>query len=257
MTAHNGFRERLLAREALIGTFCKTPSHIIGEVLGKTELDCVCLDAEHAPFGRTELDVSVSALRAASMPSIVRVPHATPESVLNALDCGATGVMAPHIRTPDEAARLAHSAQYGQGRGYAGSSRAAGYTTRSMSEHLAKSARDTTTIAQIEDLEALEHLDDIAKVEGIDCLFVGRIDLAVAMACAPSEPPVVDAVRAICRAGLDADRRVGMFVADLDEIPMWLDQGASLFILKSDHSFLLEGAEALRARFDTAAKGRS
>ncbi len=246
------FRSRLLAGEPLIGAWVKTPSHIVAEVLGLTALDCVCLDAEHAPFDRAAIDTSLAALRAASMPGLVRLPHASSEHVLNALDCGATGVVAPHIRSVDEARALAQMSRYGPGgRGYAGSSRAAGYTTTSMSENLQRGNDNTAVIAQIEDLEALDAIHDIAAVEGIDCLFIGRIDLTVALgASTPTQDAVVEAVERICAAASQAHRRIGMFVSDLAEIPKWRALGASLFILKSDHTFILEGAKVLRSAFD-------
>ncbi|MEE4210562.1 MAG: aldolase/citrate lyase family protein [Parvularcula sp.] len=246
------FRDRLLSGEALIGTWAKTPSMISAEVLGRTPLDCICLDAEHAPFDRADLDAGILALRSQSMPALVRVPALSAEHVLSSLDCGATGIVAPHVRSAADAAALAKMCHYGAGgRGYAGSSRAAGYTTKAMADHLVDSRAETTVIAQIEDLEALDDLDAIAQVEGIDCLFVGRIDLTVAMgAASPKDAQVVEAVESICAAGVAADRRVGMFVGDLDEIPRWINAGATLFILKSDHSFLLEGARSLRDDFD-------
>ncbi|MEM8771181.1 MAG: aldolase/citrate lyase family protein [Pseudomonadota bacterium] len=246
------FRKRLLAGEPLIGTWVKTPSHIVADVLGLTPLDCVCLDAEHAPFDRIAIDASVASLRAAGMASLVRIPHLASEHVLNALDCGATGVVAPHIRSVEEGQALAAMSRYGAGgRGYAGSSRAAGYTTRAMAENLRRGNEETAVIAQIEDLEALDAIDDIAAVEGVDCLFIGRIDLTVAMgAASPNDDGVIKAVEKICAAGKNAARRVGMFVSDVAEIPKWRAAGASLFILKSDHSFILEGAEKLRQDFD-------
>ncbi len=246
------FKDRLLSGDPMIGTWAKTPSMISAEVLGRTSLDCVCLDAEHAPFDRTELDAGILALRSEGMPSLVRIPSLAPEHVLSSLDCGATGIVAPHVRNAADAKALAKMCHYGAGgRGYAGSSRAAGYTATKMDEHLSKSSTGTTVIAQIEDLEALDELDEIARVEDIDCLFIGRIDLTVAMgAASPADAQVVEAVEAICAAGKAADRRVGMFVGDTQEIPRWIEAGANLFILKSDHTFLLEGARRLRDEFD-------
>ena len=248
----DGFRKRLLDGEALIGTWVKTPSHIVCDVLALTALDCVCLDAEHAPFDRGDIDAGLAALRMASMPALVRIPHASPEHALGALDCGATGIVAPHIRSANEAAALAKMCRYGPGgRGYAGSSRASGYTTSPMAENLRRGNELTTVIAQVEDLEALDDIEDIVAVEGIDCFFIGRIDLTVALgAQTPNDNAVVEAVQKICDAARNASRRVGMFVGDLSEIPKWREAGASLFILKSDHAFILEGAKALRDQFD-------
>lgn len=243
------FRQRLLAGETLIGTFVKTPSPIVSEVLALTALDCLCLDAEHAPFDRISIDGAVAMARAGGMPTLVRVPVASPEHVLNALDCGATGVVAPHIRSVAEAEAFARSCRHGAGgRGYAGSSRAAGYTTRTMGDIIARATAETVAIAQIEDPEAVEAIDAIAAVPGIDALFVGRADLTVAYgATSQDDPRVVDAVERICAAGLRHGRRVGMFLARPGDVPIWRDKGASLFLLASDHTFLLDGAARLIA----------
>ncbi len=250
-TPHANFRQRLLAREQLIGTYLKTPSPIVCEVLGLTPLDAVCIDAEHAPFDRLVLDSCVQTLRAACMPSLVRIPSVAPEQILNALDCGATGVVVPHVTNAKQAEDIARASRYGAGgRGYAGSSRAAGYTTKPMAQHKADSEKDSIVIAQIEDIEAVNSIADIAAVEGIDCLFVGRIDLTVAYgAASPDDPKVVAAVERICEAGSKAGKTVGMFVANVDEVSKWQTQGASLFLLSSDHGFLLSGAREMATRF--------
>ena len=145
-------KARLAAGELILGTFVKTPSPIVVEVLALSPLDCLCLDAEHAPFDRAAIDACVLAARAAGMEVVVRVPSAAPEHLLNALDCGATGVVVPHVRSAEEAHAVVAACHYGAGgRGYAGSSRAAGYTSVPMSQHRANSAARTVVIAQIED----------------------------------------------------------------------------------------------------------
>lgn len=244
------FRRRLLAGDPLIGTWVKTPSSIVCEVLGATDLDTVCLDAEHAPFDRLQLDGCLSVLRPADMPALVRVPSAAPEAILNALDCGATGVVVPHVKSVASAEAVARAARYGAGgRGYAGSSRASGYGAVPMADYLAQAAAETTVIAQIEDLDAMDVLDEIAAVDGIDSLFIGRIDLTVAMgAASPADPAVLDIVETICAAGRRAGRAVGMFVPDIAEVPRWRDAGATLFLLGSDQGFLKAGAQNLVAQ---------
>ena len=138
------FRDRVRSGEPLIGTWIKTPSPMVSEVLGGSELDMVCLDAEHSPFDRLVLDQCILGLRSAGMPVLVRVPSAAPEHTLNALDCGATGVVIPHVSSADMAAAVAKAAHFGPGgRGYAGSSRAAAYADKPMSRHLADSASET------------------------------------------------------------------------------------------------------------------
>ena len=217
------------------------------EILGKSELDALCLDAEHAPFGRTQLDACITAIRATNMTPLVRVPSADPHDILNALDCGATGIVVPHVRTVADAEAICQRSLYGPGgRGFAGSSRAAGFAGKAIADQLKESTEQTTIIAQIEDVEALNAIDEIAAVERLDCLFIGRIDLTVALGKTdPNDPVVVDAVASICAAGKKANTAVGMFLPDVEEARRWRDKGASLFMLASDQAFLLAGARDL------------
>lgn len=243
-------KARLAAGEIIVGTFVKTPSPIVVEVLALTALDCLCLDAEHAPFDRSAIDGCVMAARATGMDVLVRVPATSPEHILNALDCGATGVILPHVRSAGEARAAVLASHYGAGgRGYAGSSRAADYTTRTMSVHKAASAERTVVVAQIEDPEAIDVIDAIAQVDGIDALFVGRVDLTVAYGTDDQDDPrVIAAVEAVCAAGRRHGRPVGMFLARIEDVPSWREKGASLFLLGSDHVFLLAGAAELARR---------
>jgi 2-keto-3-deoxy-L-rhamnonate aldolase RhmA len=242
-------KARIAAKEALLGTFLKTPHPHVVEVLASAGLDLLCIDAEHAPFDRRDIDACVMAARAGGLPVLVRTPSAAPEQILNALDCGADGVLVPHIRSAAEARAVAAATHYGLGgRGYAGSSRAAGYGTRGIPDHLAASATTTTLIAQIEDVEALEEIDAIAAVDGIDALFIGRIDLTIALGCtSPDDPKVIAACDQIIAAAARAGRPVGLFTPKPGDAPLWQAKGATVFLLGSDHGFLREGARSLRA----------
>jgi 2-keto-3-deoxy-L-rhamnonate aldolase RhmA len=240
------FRDRLLAGNLLAGTWVKTPHPHVVEVLSLTSLDVLVLDAEHAPFDRASLDVCIMAARAGGKTVLVRPQSASHEQILNALDCGADGVILPHIRTASEAAEAVKACHYTSGgRGYAGSSRAAGYTTKGMASHRA-AATNVIIIAQIEDVEGVDNIADIAAVAGIDALFIGRADLTIAYgANTPDDAVVVDAVDRIVAAGKAAGRTTGMFLGRVGDVGMWREKGSSLFILGSDHDFLLQGAARL------------
>lgn len=240
------FRERLRSGALLSGTFVKTPHPHVVEVLGLTALDCLVLDAEHAPFDRAALDMCILAARAAGKPVLVRPASSEHIQILNALDLGADGVIVPHVRSAAEAEAVVKACHYGQGgRGYAGSTRAASYTTLGMAKHRA-AAKGVVIVAQIEDAEALDEIDAIAGVEGIDALFIGRADLTISMdADTSDDPQVIAAVERICTAGKAAGRPVGMFLARTTDVLQWREKGASLFILQSDQEFMLKGAATL------------
>lgn len=247
MSAAAPLKARLRAGERIVGTFVKTPHPVIVEVLALTPLDCLVLDAEHAPFDQGTIDACIMAARASGKDVLVRTPSAAPEHILHALDCGATGVVVPHIRSAAEARAVALASRYGAGgRGYAGSSRAAGYTTRGMADHLAASAERTVVVAQIEDPDAIDDIDAIAAVDGIDALFVGRVDLSVSYgAASPDDPRVVAATQAVCDAGRRHARPTGLYLSREADIAAWAEKGAQLFLLGSDHGFLLAGAAEL------------
>ncbi len=248
------FRQRLVANERIVGTFQKTPNAPITELLGMSGLDCVCIDAEHAPFDRASIDVCVLAARGIDLPSLVRVPSADPCHVLNALDLGASGVMVPHVASADAAREIVRASRYVKnGRGYSGSTRAAGYSTRTMPHVVAAANESVAVILQIEDESAVERIEDIAAVEGVDALFVGRMDLTVSIgASASDDPRVLEAVRRICAAARRHRRCVGMFTPTTAEAIHWWREGVSFFLLGSDQQWVLNGARDLANSFNGA-----
>ena len=246
------FREKLRASELLAGTWIKTPHPHVAEVLSFSSLDCLVLDAEHAPFDRAALDLCILAARAGGKTVLVRPQSASHEQILNALDCGADGVILPHIRSAADAEDAVKACHYvSGGRGYAGSSRAAGYATKGMAKHRAD-AKDVTIIAQIEDIEGVDNIEAIAAVDGIDALFIGRADLTISYAAeTPDDTIVMDAVDRVVAAGKAAGRTTGMFLGRVGDVGIWREKGASLFILGSDHDFLLQGAAKLAEAIKT------
>ena len=244
---HNNFRQKLLSGECLIGTFVKTPSMMVAEVLASTDLDIVCFDAEHSPFDRRDIDSCLLAFRAVQKPALVRVASSSADQILNALDCGATGVVIPHVDSPEKALACATAARYGRtGRGYAGSTRSAGYGAASVADNISLNQSETTVIAQIEDLAALDHIEEISAQEGIDCLFVGMMDLTVALgATAATDKVVVEAAEKVCAAAQANNRKLGIFVPNIDSIEFWRDRGVTLFLMSSDHGFIKQGARNL------------
>jgi len=236
------FRSRLLAREHLIGTFIKTPTTHATEILGALGFDFVVIDEEHAPFDRRATDTVLLAARAAGMAALVRVQ--SPAGILSVLDCGATGVLVPHVATAAHAREVASACRYRGGRrGYSGSPRHAGYGATGMEKTVEAADAATTVIAQIEDPEALDEIDAIAAVDGIDALFIGRGDLAVALGAKSSDAlEVRSAVERIGKAARAAGKPICVFVGGQEEASWLQDQGATAFVVASDQSFIRKAA---------------
>lgn len=250
------FKQHLSQQLPLLGTFVKTPHSHNTEVLSTIGFSTLCLDAEHAPFDRTSLDQCVLAAKANQQHVIIRLPNDHHDTILNALDLGADGIVVPHVKSAAQIERVVKHSYYGHnGRGYAGSTRMAGYTTVNLKNNLLHNKENTSVIAQIEDLDALAELDDICQVDGLDCIFIGRMDLTVALGeTDPNAPKVIETVNNIVATAQKYRMPTGMFIANLDELDDWLKQQVSLFLLGSDHSFMLAGARQLQLRFNQATK---
>lgn len=247
-----GFRQSLRSGQLLVGTWVKTPDPMVVEVLGRSALDVLCLDAEHSPFDRRALDYCLLAAAATDMPCIVRVAANQAHHFLNALDCGADAVQIPHVSTAAIAQQAVNDCLYSAerpagSRGYAGSSRAAGYTTRSQAQHLAASNEAACVIAQIEDASALAQIDAICAIDRLDAVFIGRADLTVSLGENNQQGPrTLAAIHAVITAAKTAGKTVGLF-CNADEIAHYKALGVTLFLVSSDHGFMLQGATALVA----------
>lgn len=100
---------------------------------------------------------------------------------------------------------------------------------------------------QIEDAEALNHLDDICAVDDVDMLFIGPTDLSQSMNVALDSAVLEEAIQKIIDAGRAADIAIGLFVGDPATIPDWINRGVSLFVCGSDQSMLRRSAIGLKA----------
>lgn len=238
------FRTRLLRGDRLVGSFIKTPTLHATEILGGIGFDFVVIDEEHSPFDRQATDAALFAARAMGCAGLVRVPSPAPHHLLSVLDCGATGVLVPHVATAALAAQVAAACRYRGGkRGYSGSIRAAGYGGGKMWDYIGAADAQTTVVAQIEDPEALDEIDAIAATEGIDALFIGRGDLTAALGAPTNDsPPIRDAVERIAAAAKRAGKPIAVFVGGMKEAEWLRDIGATAFVYSSDQGFMKQAA---------------
>ena len=252
-------REAVRGRRPLLGAFVKTASHQAVELTAATGADFAVVDAEHAPFDRSTLDAMVPAGRAGGLPLLVRPPDLDPSFIGQALDLGFAGVLAPHVASPKAARRVIAAARFDAGqRGFSPSTRAGGYGAGDPADYRRAADAATCLWVQIEDAEALPQLDAIAAIDAIDCLFVGRADLALSLGVErPDDPKLVEAVRTIAAAGGRAGRTLGIYVGSPDEIAALRALGFSLFICGSDQSWLLAEGRRVRRAADEAFNGDS
>lgn len=247
------FRERLRARELLLGTFIKTPVTHPVEIMGAVGFDFVVIDQEHAPFDRVDVDSLILAGRAAGIAVLVRVPGSEARDILPALDCGAQGVLVPHVSGRAKAQDVVAEARYQGGRrGFTNSSRAGRYGAAGFQEHVAAGDAGTAVLAMIEDVEALAVLPDVVATPGLDAVFIGRGDLSIALGVdSPAAPAVVNAAEKIAAAAREAGVALCAHVDRIDSPDVaWLRSlGVTAFIVASDQGLMRRAALQTLAAF--------
>ena len=247
------FKVRMLSGERLLGTFVKTPSVEMVELLALAGLDFICLDAEHAPFDRMRLDACLAVARALDLPTLVRVASGNPDDILKVMDAGAVGIVVPHVDTAEKARAVAKAARFGHGGGgFAGSTRWAGYATRSMAEVLAQSKSETVVIVQIEEPEAVEAIDDIAGAAGVDGVFIGPADLSVSYGeTSTDNDHLRQAMTRVGDAACGAGVTYCTWVPDAQTAKAVESYGFTLFVIGSEHAWMLAGARAAVASMNS------
>lgn len=245
------FRQRLHQGEHLLGTFIKTPTTHATEMLGGIGFDFVVFDQEHAPLSLSQLDPMILAARAANIAGIVRVGDPSEHNILSMLDCGAAGILVPHVATVAKAEQIAATCRYRKGhRGFANTTRAGGFGAVSFADHMDRQDSEIVCVAMIEDLAVLEEIDAIVRVEGIDAIFIGRGDLTAALgASSMTSAETFAVVRPILEAARRAGMPVIMLSPDRQDALAMRALGATAFMVSSDHGFMRSAAMAAQREF--------
>ena len=241
------FRDRLLARRRLLGTFLKLPTTQVIEILGPIGYDFVIIDQEHAALDRNITDLMIFAARAANIAPIVRIPEFTESFVLGALDSGAMGIMVPHVTSVEKARAVARSARYkGGSRGFAGLTRASNWGSIDAVGHMAAQDSQVAVIAMIEDQDAVPAAGDIARVEGIDALFIGRGDLTASFGDDPdASAKVAEISRRVASSAQEAGVPLMMLPTGRADFEFATSLGATALAFSSDHGFIRSAAAAV------------
>lgn len=239
-----------------LGTFIKTPSPHVVEILGLTGLDFGLVDAEHGPFDRGLTDIMMVAGRAANLPLMVRVPNKSPDTFLWALDLGASAIVVPHVDTETQARAVVSAARFRGGeRGFSNSPRYGRYGATSVDEAIALGDQ-AQVFCQIESAGAVGNAAAIAAVDGVQGVVIGRADLALSMGLTRLDhPDVLAATETSIRAARAAGKDAVIVTGGVGELSGFIKMGATVSVIGSDQSFLRVGAqqavEAVAAQIQT------
>jgi 2-keto-3-deoxy-L-rhamnonate aldolase RhmA len=259
--ATHWIRPALARGEAVVGIMVselKTP--MLGAMLDATGLDFAIIDQEHGAYGPDALAAVVAGFRGGRCRPIVRVAEARREYILTALELGAAGILVPHVETAAEVAEIVRYARYAPDgdRGLSLMRAHTGFRRVDKDRYLAAANAEVLVAIQIETAPAIERLDDILAVAGLDLAFIGPSDLSLSCGVpgslrAPEMRALVDRIVERARAHGVA---VGIQTYDLEVAAELIAGGVGLVSCNTDANALLSSLSGSVTALRRLAGGR-
>jgi 2-keto-3-deoxy-L-rhamnonate aldolase RhmA len=246
-------RERVLAREVVVGAFVNLGAPAAAELLARAGFDWLIVDLEHGAGTETALAAQLYAIESAgalgggATAALVRPEEGVRLRIGRALDAGAEGVMIPRIETADEVRRVVSWLRYPPDgvRGLALGTRGAEQGEVAHADIRALNAR-ILGIIQIESAAAVAAAYEIAAIDGADVLFVGPTDLSHALGVPGrlTEPVFIEALTTVVAACRSHGKGPGILLRKLEDLDRYLELGFTFIGLGSDGAFVTDGAAA-------------
>jgi 4-hydroxy-2-oxoheptanedioate aldolase len=247
----NRFKHAIAAGQLQIGLWCSLCSNIAADILRDSGFDWLLLDTEHSPNEIPDLVAQLQAGEGGSATPIVRPAWNDTVIIKRCLDIGAQTLLVPYVQNPDEAKRAVEAVRYPPSgvRGVAVASRASRFGR--VTDYLTKANSEQCLLVQVETRSAMEQLEAIAKVEGVDGVFIGPSDLSASLGHIgnPAHPEVQKALEDAVRRLKAVGKPAGILTGNDDEIRRYIGWGYTFVAVGSDVGLLKGGADALAKKF--------
>lgn len=247
----NHFKSKLAAGDLQIGLWSNLASATSAEVIAPSGFDWVLLDMEHGPNELASVIAQARVLAASSSSVLVRPPWNDFVLIKRLLDAGMQSLLIPFVQNVEEATAAVRAVRYPPDgiRGIGGTTRATSYGR--VRDYTGKANSVVCLLVQVESGEALEKLEDIASVEGINGVFVGPADLAASlghlgdMGAEPVQAAIKSTAARLKKIGVPA----GIVSGDPAQARQYIEWGYSFVGVGTDSRLLASSADALRADF--------
>lgn len=237
--------KKRLKKETLYGTFVPFALGDVADYTSRLGFDFIIIDNEHGIMNQETIFDMIRAAQCQRTPVLVRCTNSTPDMIHKVLDMGAEGILVPVINTAEDAREVIKSAFYppkGE-RGIAYFTRASSYgLIEDKTEFLKKANEEVFISIQLETGAAIENLDEILEVEGIDMFFIGPNDLAASLGIPNSHPEMERIIEETISKIIAKGKTAGIFVTDDETARKYTGYGAK-FILTSITKYLTQGVK--------------
>lgn len=248
----NSFKAALKAGNVQIGFWQALTSTETVEISANAGFDWLVLDAEHAPNDMAMLRDQLRATVGGQAHPVVRIVASEDWMIKQVLDIGAQSILVPMVETAEQAAGIVAAARYApQGRRGVGAALARASRFGNLSDYIATANDEICIIVQVESVRAVENLDAILAVEGVDGVFIGPADLAADMGFPgrPTAPEVRAVIRETTRRIKAAGRAPGILLAEQTHVDEAREDGALFIAVGSDVGAFRTAAQALAKKY--------
>jgi len=233
------------ARMAVLSRF---PEPWLGELAGQLGFDLIWMDMEHRLFSYDEVASLAVACRAGGIDLMVRILKTGYSTPMRILECGVNGIMVPHCMDAAEARQWVEWTRFAPlgKRGFDGAGADANYMLVDPIKYMEHANRETFLVLQIEDREALDHIEEIANTDGVDLLFVGPADLSISLGVPMQfdHPLVQNAIDRVANATQKAGKWWSLPAGTPEAAQRALDRGARLLTTAHDHVVMVNGLQS-------------
>lgn len=248
--SRNPFKTALASGRKQVGLWNALASPIVAEILAGAGFDWIVIDGEHAPNDITTLVPQLQAMRGGTAEPVYRIPWNDMVMIKRALDVGARTLLVPFVQNADEARRAVAAMRYPP-RGVRGVATVVrGSDFGRVPQYLENAHQDTCLVVQLETRAALKEIEAIAKVEGVDGMFIGPSDLSADMGYLGNNmhPDVQAAVKNAAERIRAAGKPAGTLTRDAEGAEEMFAAGFSFVAAGIDVAMLARNAEALAAK---------
>ncbi len=254
----NKTKNKLRQGEKVYGSLVSFYAPGVVEVLGTTGLDFVILDGEHGGLTMPQIIDMTRAAEAFDITPMARVPNHDADVITAFLDTGVQGVMLPHVNTEEEADKVSKAARYYPlgNRGHFAGGRPALWGLADRFEYFKHANEQTLVMAQFEEIKALDHLDAILEVDGVDAIVLGPGDLAQSMGW-PSAEKLETVIDTVIQKTVQAGKWVsdpGVKLGQDGRASKYAKQGSNIWFV-TPQEILREGFMSYKTWIDTQATG--
>jgi 4-hydroxy-2-oxoheptanedioate aldolase len=245
-------REKLKLDKPVLCTKINTHDPVVVNLIGLAGFDCVWICLEHIPLDGGRLAHLICAASLNNLDSVVRIARSGYSSYIHPLELGASGIMVPHCLSAGEAREVVRMTRFHPlgHRALDGGNADGDYCMVPVTDYMRHANANTFVVLQIEDPEAVEQVDEIAAVDGVDVLLVGPGDLAHAMGVpGQTDDPAVQKAIELVALACEKHGRVWGLPVNAENVERYLDMGARFCSVGADVLGLQDYYRDIRTRF--------